>query len=80
MRLYTKNVGPNHTHELSDTEIMRGAYGEAATGVRIEPFAGEPLVDYNRVYSWLVYDIKTVKDRSCQGHIHRSFVGLIGRL
>lgn len=58
---------------------MRGAYGEAATGVRIEPFAGEPLVDYNRVYSWLVYNIKIVKDKSCQGHIHSSSVDLIER-
>lgn len=66
MKLYKKSVGPNHTHELSDTEIMRGAYGEAATGVRMEPFAGEPLVDYNRSNSWLVYNIKHSKKQAAR--------------
>lgn len=37
---------PSRTHELSDTEIIRGAYGDVGAGVRIELLAGELVPAY----------------------------------
>lgn len=72
-------MGPIHTHELSDTEMMRGAYGEDATGVRIEPFAGEPLVDYNCMVSLVSQNQQVSRNRKSRAtYIVTVSVGLGG--